>query len=137
VGFAAIGRLELLQLLQRRLAEVEVTPEYRHTLDDARQLEGYDLVVGADGLNSFVRRGHEDRFGTSIEHLENRFAWFGTTKRFETLSQTFVETVDGSFNAHHYRYSPTMSTFIVECDARTWQRAGFADRDEAFAKAYC
>ncbi len=137
VGFAAIGRLELLQLLQRRLAGVGVTPEYRHAVDDAQELEGYDLVVGADGLHSFVRRGHEDRFGTSIDHLDNRFAWFGTTKRFETLSQTFVETDVGTFNAHHYRYSPQMSTFIVECDVRTWQRAGFADRDEAFAKSYC
>ena len=27
-------------------------------------------------------------------------------RRFETLSQTFVETDLGSFNAHHYRYSP-------------------------------
>ena len=57
VGFAAIGRLELLQLLQQRLAGVGVMPEYEHTLADERELEDYHLVVAADGVNSFVRRG--------------------------------------------------------------------------------
>lgn len=137
VGFAAIGRLELLRLLHRRLHAVRVEPEYRRTIGDPGELGGYDLVVGADGLNSFVRSGHEREFGTTIEHQRNRFAWYGTTKRFETLSQTFVSNEAGTFNAHHYRYAPQMSTFIVECDPDTWQRAGFADRDEAATKAYC
>ncbi len=137
IGFAAIGRLRLLQLLQRRLAAVDVEPEYLHPVSQAHELEGYDLVVGADGLNSFVRRGCEAAFGTSIEYGKNRFAWYGTTKRFETLSQTFVETDAGSFNAHHYRYAPAMSTFIVECDPATWERAGFAGMDEADTKRYC
>lgn len=88
-------------------------------------------------MNSFVRRGREGEFGTSVEHLQNRFAWFGTTKRFETLTQTFVETGEGTFNAHHYRYAPGMSTFIVECDPQTWERAGFAGMDEAGTRARC
>ena len=32
-----------------------------------------------------------------------------TSKRFETLTQTFVETDVGSFNAHHYHYRPIKS----------------------------
>src|SRR5690606_11977254 len=137
IGFAAIGRLELLRLLHRRLYSVRVEPEYRRVIDDASELDGYDLVVGADGLNSFVRSGYERQFGTSIENLRNRFAWYGTTKRFETLSQTFVSNEAGTFNAHHYRYAPEMSTFIVECDPDTWLRAGFAEMDEAATRAYC
>jgi 2-polyprenyl-6-methoxyphenol hydroxylase-like FAD-dependent oxidoreductase len=104
---------------------------------DEAELEGFDLVVAADGANSFVRRGREAQFGTSIVELTNRFAWYGTTQRFETLSQTFVSTEHGVFNAHHYRYSPEMSTFIVETDAATWARAGFAEMDEAQSQAYC
>ena len=55
---------------------------------------------------------------------------------FDTLTQTFVENEHGTFNAHHYRHSPRMSTFVVECDAATWERAGFAAMDEAATLAY-
>ena len=137
VWFAAIGRLELLQLLQQRLARAGVTAEYGHPLTDRSELDGYDLVVAADGANSFVRRGQEAEFGTCVEPLRNHFVWYGTTQRFETLTQTFVSTPLGPFNAHHYRYSPTMSTFIVECDPVTWQRVGFAKLDDAATRAVC
>jgi 2-polyprenyl-6-methoxyphenol hydroxylase-like FAD-dependent oxidoreductase len=130
VGFAAIGRLQLLQLLQQRLASVGVEPQFRQTLGDAAALAGYDLVVAADGANSFVRRMHEAAFGTLIEPLANRFVWYGTTQPFDTLTQTFVTTGFGCLNAHHYPYAPGMSTFIIECDPATWQRAGFDRMDE-------
>lgn len=64
-------------------------------------------------------------------------AWYGTTQRFETLSQTFVATDRGSFNAHHYRYAPGMSTFLVECDLSTWQAYGFADKTIDESRAIC
>ncbi len=136
VGFAAIGRLQLLQAMQQRLHSVGVTPEYHRSVTDERELLGFDLVVAADGANSFVRRGHEREFGTRIEPLANKFVWYGSTQRFDTLSQTFVTTDAGTFNAHHYRYSDTMSTFIVECDPQTWARAGFEHMSEAQSQAY-
>jgi 2-polyprenyl-6-methoxyphenol hydroxylase-like FAD-dependent oxidoreductase len=135
VGFAAIDRLELLKLLRQRLASVGVVPEYRHTVTDEAEMCGYDLVVGADGIHSFVRRLSEAAFGTRVELLSNRFAWYGTTRAFETLSQTFVDTPFGPMNAHHYRYAPAMSTFIVECDAATWHRAAFETMDDAQTRA--
>jgi 2-polyprenyl-6-methoxyphenol hydroxylase-like FAD-dependent oxidoreductase len=137
IGFAAIGRLRFLQLLQRQLGSVGVLPEYETTIAAKEELEGYDLVVAADGVNSFVRRSQADAFGTSIRLLKNRFAWYGTAKPFATLTQTFVTNADGTFNAHHYRHSAAMSTFVVECDPATWERAGFAEMDEAATLAYC
>ena len=137
VGFAAIGRLHLLQLMQQRLAAVAVSTEFEQAVSDRAQLNGYDLVVAADGANSFVRRGQEAAFGTRVDAMTNHFVWYGTTKRFETLSQTFIANEWGCFNAHHYRYSDAMSTFIVECDRATWQRAGFAGMDEAQTRARC
>src|SRR6266480_3385133 len=137
IGFAAIGRLKFLQLLQKQLASVDIIPEFTKTLSSKNELQGYDLVVAADGVNSFVRRAHGDAFGTTVRNLTNKFGWFGTTKRFDTLTQTFVENQHGTFNAHHYRHAPAMSTFVVECDAATWQRAGFATMNEAETLKYC
>jgi 2-polyprenyl-6-methoxyphenol hydroxylase-like FAD-dependent oxidoreductase len=137
VGFSSIGRLDLLTILQARVASVGVTPRYDTLLETTDQLTGYDLIVGADGLNSLVRRSFESEFGASVSHSANRFAWYGTSKRFETLSQTFVRTELGAFNAHHYRYSPTMSTFLVECDPATWQRYGFAGKTVEQSQAIC
>jgi 2-polyprenyl-6-methoxyphenol hydroxylase-like FAD-dependent oxidoreductase len=137
VGFSSIGRLELLTILQDRVRSVGVTPRYDTLVQSVDQLTGYDLIVGADGLNSLVRRSFEGDFGSSLSYSANKFAWYGTSKRFETLSQTFVATELGSFNAHHYRYSPGMSTFLVECDLATWQRYGFADKTVEQSKDIC
>jgi 2-polyprenyl-6-methoxyphenol hydroxylase-like FAD-dependent oxidoreductase len=135
VGFSAIGRLQFLKLLQERLASVGVAPHYERTIQSVDELEGYDLIVAADGLNSVIRRAYEGDFGTSLSYSNNKFAWYGTSKVFPTLSQTFVETEDGAFNAHHYRYSDAMSTFIIECDRATWLRYGFAEKSIEESKA--
>jgi 2-polyprenyl-6-methoxyphenol hydroxylase-like FAD-dependent oxidoreductase len=134
-GFSAIGRLRLLTLLQKRLAGLGLTPAYETELKDRRELEGYDLVIAADGVNSTIRDWHREQFGTSVTHFQTQFAWWGTSKRYDTLSLTFLETELGHFMAHHYRYAPDMSTFITECDAGTYARAGLAQLDEARTKA--
>jgi len=137
VGFSSIGRLELLGVLQQRVRAVGIEPRYDTLIQSVDELKGYDLIVAADGLNSLVRRSFEGDFGTSVSYSANKFAWYGTSKRFETLSQSFVETDRGAFNAHHYRYSPDMSTFLVECDRATWQRYGFADKTVEESRAIC
>ncbi len=131
IGFAAIGRLHLLRLLRQQAASVGVAPEYERTVSS---IDGYDLVVAADGANSAVRRGAD--FGTTLSHCANKFAWYGTRRRFATLTQSFVRNENGSFNAHHYRHAPDMSTFVAECDPATWERAGFAGMGEAETLAY-
>ena len=137
IGFSSIGRLELLRILQQRAEAEGVVCRYETPVQTLDQLSSYDLIVAADGVNSLVRRSFEGDFGTSMSYSTNKFAWYGTTSRFETLSQTFVETELGSFNAHHYRYSPAMSTFLVECDRATWNRYGFADKSIEQSKDIC
>jgi 2-polyprenyl-6-methoxyphenol hydroxylase-like FAD-dependent oxidoreductase len=137
MGYTGIGRLRLLQILQARARSVGIEPRYLHPIDD---LEGFgkpELIVGADGVNSLVRRKHENLFGTTITLLTNRFAWFGTAKRFEALTHTFVETELGHFNAHHHPHASDMSTFVVEVDEATFFRAGFDKMDPDRAKAVC
>ncbi|MFZ0176859.1 MAG: FAD-dependent monooxygenase, partial [Pseudolabrys sp.] len=137
VGFAAIGRLKLLQLLQARARSAGVAPVYGRVVRSLDELAGVDLLVGADGVNSLVRRSYEREFGATTRLLTNRFAWFGTSKPFETLTQTFIETELGFFNAHHYRYESGLSTFIVEVDQASFARAGFAQMNDAQTRALC
>jgi len=137
VGFSSIGRLELLTILQERVRASGVTPQFDTAILSVDELRGYDLIVAADGLNSLVRRSFAQEFGASVSHSTNRFAWYGTSKRFATLSQTFVNTELGTFNAHHYRYSPDMSTFLVECDAATWAAYGFEHKTIEQSQSIC
>jgi 2-polyprenyl-6-methoxyphenol hydroxylase-like FAD-dependent oxidoreductase len=137
VGFSSIGRLELLTLLQGRARAAGVAARYQTTVQSVDQFGGYDLIIAADGLNSLVRRSFETELGASVATSTNKFAWYGTAKPFTTLSQTFVKTELGSFNAHHYRYSPDMSTFLVECDAATWAAYGFAGKTSEQSQAIC
>ena len=135
IGFSAIGRLKFLQLLQGQLEAAGVLPLFNQAFSPGENLSEFDLVVAADGANSAVRK--TDDFGTTITPLTNKFAWFGTTRVFDTLTQTFVRNDAGTFNAHHYRHSPAMSTFVFECDAATWRRGGFERMDEAATLGYC
>ena len=66
VGFSSIGRLGLLTILQARAASVGVAPRYDTLVESMAQLDGYDLIVAADGLNSLVRRSFEADFGASV-----------------------------------------------------------------------
>jgi len=137
VGFAAIGRLKLLQLLQQRLHAVGVAPDFSRTATSLDAYDDADLVVGADGVNSLVRRTFAEQFGASVSYLANHFAWFGAAQVYDTLTQTFRHTPIGDFNAHHYRYAPGRSTFIVETDEATFARAGFARMEDSESRSFC
>jgi len=138
IGFAAIGRLPLLQVLQRRAAGLGVELRFDERVDNLAEIErDADLVIGADGLNSILRRSNEAAFAPTLDYFDNHFAWFGTPREFATLTQSFVDGPAGPLNAHHYRYAPAQSTFIVECDPASFGAYGFADMDEAESARVC
>ena len=137
-GFSSIGRLELLRTLHGLCRGAGVSLRFDRPVDSPDTLRAdADLVVGADGINSHVRSSFADEFRPKAELLGNRYAWYGTTQVFDTLTLTFRANADGAFVAHHYRYRPDMSTFIVECDAETWGRSGLAALHDAAARRYC
>ncbi|MEO1159123.1 MAG: FAD-dependent monooxygenase [Pseudomonadota bacterium] len=137
VGFSAIGRLDLLKLLQQRAAQLGIVPVYEHRIETTDVLDPADLVIGADGLNSIVRTSAPEEFGERMETLSNRFIWYGADCEFDALTQSFVETRLGKFNAHHYRYQAGRSTFIIETTDAIWQHAGFADMDAEATRTVC
>lgn len=136
VGFSAIGRLELLKLLQQRAASAGVAPNFERRVGDPDELRDFDLVIAADGVNSLLR-SESSGFQTRTELFRNKFIWFGTTKPFDTLTQTFIECEYGTLNAHHYRYTKDRSTFIIECDRETFERAKFGSLPERENKSLC
>jgi len=138
IGFSAIGRLQLLRFLQQRADAVGVELRFEHTIAALDELETEaDLLVGADGLNSLLRRTHEPQFVPRLDYFSNHFAWFGTPRAFDTLTQTFIRTPSGVLNAHHYRYAADMSTFIVECDQASFVAHGFGDMEEQRSAEVC
>src|SRR5664279_5061025 len=46
IGFAAIGRLKLLQLLQARVRSVGIEPQFGRAVTSLNDIGGADLVVG-------------------------------------------------------------------------------------------
>jgi 2-polyprenyl-6-methoxyphenol hydroxylase-like FAD-dependent oxidoreductase len=137
LGFSGIARLTLLGVLQTHCRRRGVRLELASRCEDPGALAGADLLVGADGAGSVVRERYRDAFEPSITTLSNRYLWYGTAQPFDCLTLTFRETLDGVFVAHHYRHAPAASTFVVECDADTWARAGFDAMSEDATRRYC
>ena len=131
-AFSAIARQRLLEILQQRCRELGVTLEFGVEVEE---LPEADLVVGADGANSFVRR-HRD-FGTKVRTEGSKYVWFGTDHVFDAFTFAFRETEHGLFNAHAYPYDEGMSTFIVECPETVWRAAGLDEMDEQESLAFC
>jgi 2-polyprenyl-6-methoxyphenol hydroxylase-like FAD-dependent oxidoreductase len=136
VNFAGIARLDLLQILQGFAAETGVAIHYNERIDDLERFADYDLIVAADGVNSAVRALVGAPFGTDMYELTNRFAWYGSKALFPTVTLTFRPAAHGTFVAHHYPYSQTMSTFLVECDEAAWIGNGLDAMSDAERLAY-
>ena len=125
-NFSGIARLRFLTILQDRCRELGVDLRFRQVVDDLAALPAHDLLVGADGANSFVRRARHDLFGPAVTHGRNKYIWLGTPRLFHGLTLTFVTHETGVYAAHSYKFDGQASTFIVECSEATWEAAGFA-----------
>ncbi|MEU7365924.1 bifunctional salicylyl-CoA 5-hydroxylase/oxidoreductase [Streptomyces hygroscopicus] len=125
-GFAAMGRKELLHLLQERCRALGVTVRFRTTAPDVEALRAaHDLVVGADGVNSAIRARYAGVFRPALDRRANKFMWLGTDRVFEAFQFMIKETEWGTMQVHGYPYSGSGSTFIVEMHEEVWRRAGF------------
>ena len=125
-GFAAMSRKELLELLQRRCAELNVDLRFQTMAPDIEELEAnYDLVLAADGVNSQIRAKYADSFGPDLDPRTNKYMWLGTDQVFEAFKFFVKETEWGVMQIHGYPYSDEGSTFIVEMHEDVWRAAGF------------
>jgi 2-polyprenyl-6-methoxyphenol hydroxylase-like FAD-dependent oxidoreductase len=127
---AAISRLRLLEILEGFCEREGVRLEFNSRVDNPASLDGADLVVGADGVNSTVRRHHAPEFGTDTYYLSNRVAWFGTTRHFPYPMLCFKRCKQGYFVMAAYAYNEQMGTFVAECDEATYRHAGLESMSE-------
>ncbi len=139
-GFAGIGRRHLLDILQRRCAELGVDLVFETEVTDDEQLAaryGADLVIAADGLNSRVRTRYAATFAPQVEARQCRFVWLGTTKKFDAFTFDFRQTEYGWFQAHIYQFDDETSTFIVETTEATWRACGLEHMSQPESIAFC
>jgi anthraniloyl-CoA monooxygenase len=141
-GFSGIARKKLLQILQERASELGVDLRFCTEVSDASDLDSIglgdaDLIVAADGVNSAIRRKHAAHFKPDLDERAARFVWLGTTFPFDAFTFYFVENDHGVFQAHCYRFDDRTSTFIVECDEKSWRSAGFDTMDVAATIEAC
>ncbi len=129
-GFAGMSRQGLLDLLQRRCAQLGVKLEFQVEVGDLSPYADADLVLGADGVNSTVRGRLAEHFRPNVDWRPNRFVWLGTTCAYRAFTFIFKEDRHGLWRVHAYRYAPDLSTFILETTEETWRRAGLADATE-------
>jgi anthraniloyl-CoA monooxygenase len=135
-GFSGMARQALLTILQERCAALGVTLRHRTDVTDLGDYADADLILGADGVNSWVRTAHADWFGPRIDWRRNRFVWLGTTFPFRAFTFILKEDEHGLWRVHAYRYDGRHSTFILETTETTWRRAGLDRADEAATKAF-
>ena len=125
-GFAALSRRRLLQILQRRCAELGVTLHFQREAPDSGALAAsHDLVVAADGANSAIRAAAAGRCGPMSTSRHCRYMWLGTDLVFDAFKFYIEPTPFGVMQVHGYPYDATGSTFIVEMHDSVWRAAGF------------
>ncbi len=137
-GFCGMSRMELLLLLQERCRELGVTMHFEREISSLDQIApDADLILAANGINSWIREEYAASFRPSYDWRPNKFVWLGSTKPLDAFTFDFRENECGIWNLHAYQYNTEMSTWIVETTGETWEKAGMADASEDDTVAYC
>jgi 2-polyprenyl-6-methoxyphenol hydroxylase-like FAD-dependent oxidoreductase len=134
-GYSAIERLCMLQELHNLCRQTGVLLEFNQRVDSIKDNADCDVLVAADGANSIVRDSYPQAFDTRLIDLQNYFSWYGVETPYPAHTLTFVAKDDGTYCAHHYRYTPARSTFVAEVDAQTWLDSGMSVMSDEERKA--
>jgi anthraniloyl-CoA monooxygenase len=137
-GFCGIGRIKLLQILQKRAASLGAKLIFQTEITDPDSYAAdYDLVIASDGGSSITRRKYESIFKPNIQPRQNRFIWLGSKKKLDAFTFDFANTEWGWFNLHAYRFDADWSTFIVETPEKNWLKAGIDKMEQEESIALC
>ena len=132
-GFCGTSRHTLLNILQDRCAELDVSMNFNAEIKPEQiktRFKDSDVVVAGDGVNSAIREYYKEGFKPSLEWRSNRFCWMGSTRPMDEFNYFFRETDHGIVVAHCYQYDKNHSTWVFEMDEATWQGHGFKEFEE-------
>lgn len=136
-GFSALSRKWLLMVLHRRCRELGIELEFEREVESLDEFADADLVVAADGVNSWVRTAFAEHFQPCLDWRRCKFTWLGTDKPLEAFTFIFEETEHGLFQVHAYPFEDGLATWIVECREEVWRAAGLEDAGEEDTVAFC
>ena len=133
-GFAGMARMTLMNIFQKRCLDLGVNINYETVINDLEEIRDADLVLAADGVNSFVRESLKDHLRPTIDIRKTKFVRLGTTQKFDAFTFIFKENEDGWFYNHAYQYGQGVgkvaSTWILETHEDTWKKAGLDEANE-------
>lgn len=136
-GFAGMSRRKLLNVFQERCIELGVKLVFETEVKSLEPFKDADLILGADGVNSWVREHLQDRFNPSIDWRKCKFCWLGADFRVPAFTFIYEQTRHGLFTVHAYPFDANTSTFIVECREETWRAAGLESATEEDTIKFC
>ncbi|WP_262488427.1 tryptophan hydroxylase [Iodobacter fluviatilis] len=137
ITLCGIERRSLVGALRALCSDLLIPISYSSPLFDGEGLDtdAYDLIVIANGINN-ISNYFNEALAPDVEFGKNRYMWYGTPKIFDSMNLIFKQTAHGVFIAHAYKYSRSMSTFVVECSEETYHAAGIESLSAAEAKVF-
>lgn len=128
--YRAVSRGALLRALRERCRETGVELLAGPAPDPAMLRAGMDVLVGADGAASAVRRHWTGELAAREELGRCRFLWGWVARDAEAFTFDVLEAAEGVVVLHRYPYAAGRSAVIVEMPEEAWRRFG-ADRAPA------
>ncbi len=118
-GFCGCSRRTLLLLLQERAKELGVEMDFQADIKSLKQLEGADLIIAADGINSFVREENRDHFQPEVDSEAEQVHLDGIDEAARRLHLLF----QGNRTRHLHR--PYLSIRARPLDLGAGNRSGY------------
>jgi len=135
-----VSRFELMRYFRNKATSLGINIEEKKVLpSDLRQLQGAcDLLIGADGVNSIVRKEYAAKFVTHEHKAKIKFAWFynDSPKLQEDVRFYAFKTPSGVIQLSSYPLSDTRQAVIIEMTDKCFQSNGFHQQSTTDAIPY-
>lgn len=130
-----VSRFELMRYFRNKATSLGISIEEKKVFPaELRHLQkSCDLLVGADGVNSIVRKQYATKFSTHEETAKIRFAWFyNDSPKPQTAVRFYVfKTASGFIQLSSYPLSETRQAVIIEMTEQCFRSSGFQRQSPA------